>query len=436
MAAGVGRDVKGRYRWWIGTLLLLSTVVNYIDRQTLSVLGPRLKVEFHWTNESFALVIISFRIAYTVMQAVTGRLLDRVGTRRGLSLAVLWYSAAAMLTSLATGLRSFCALRFLLGAGEAANWPGATKAVAEWFPRRERGWAVALFDSGSSFGAAIAVVLVPLLYTRLGGCRPAFLVTGTLGLLWLLLWRRSYHPPEAHPRLGSDELRMILDDRAAERAASAPGAAARPSPGWGTLLALPQTWGVIAARGLSDPVWFMITDWFAIYLASKGFKLEDTATGFWVPFLAADLGNFFGGGWSSFLIRRGWSVGRARKALIVGGAFGVLMLIPAAYLSTFVPLVACFAVATFSYAALSTMALALPADLFESGAVASVAGMAGAAAGAGTIVSTFLIGIVADRFSFKPILVTASLVPLLAAGLVLLLVRNDARSGQGVVKVI
>ena len=117
--------MKGRYRWWIGTLLLLSTVVNYIDRQTLSVLGPRLKVEFHWTNESFALVIISFRIAYTVMQAVTGRLLDRVGTRRGLSLAVLWYSAAAMLTSLATGLRSFCALRFLLGAGEAATAPVA-----------------------------------------------------------------------------------------------------------------------------------------------------------------------------------------------------------------------------------------------------------------------------------------------------------------------
>src|SRR5437899_5002414 len=305
----LGTGVRGRYRWWIGALLLLSTVVNYIDRQTLSVLGPRLKIEFQWTNESFALVIIAFRVAYAVMQAVTGRVLDRIGTRNGLSLAVLWYSAAAMLTSLATGLRSFCAFRFLLGAGEPANWPGATNAVAEWFPRRERGWAVALFDSGSSFGAAIAVVLVPFLYTRLGGWRPAFLVSGTLGLLWLLLWRRSYHPPETHPRLGADELRMILDDRAAERSTGAPGATAPPAPGWGALLALPQTWGVIAARGLSDPVWFMITDWFAIYLASKGFAIEETAAGFWVPFLAADLGNFFGGGLSSFLIRRGWSVG-------------------------------------------------------------------------------------------------------------------------------
>jgi ACS family hexuronate transporter-like MFS transporter len=433
--------VRGRYRWWIGALLLFSTVINYLDRQSFSVLGPHLKAEFHWTNERFALVIIAFRLAYTVGQPLMGRFLDRVGTRTGLTLGVLWYSLAAMLTSLATGLRSFCAFRFLLGAGEAANWPGATKAVAEWFPRRERGWAVALFDSGSSFGAAIAVALIPFLYARLGGWRPAFLITGTLGLLWLVLWRWSYHPPETHPRLSEEEREMLRADRAAEQAHdSAISDAATPlslgGEGWITLLALPQTWGVIAARGLSDPVWFMITDWFAIFLASKGFAIEDTATGFWVPFLAADLGNFFGGGLSSALIRRGWGVGRARKAIVVGGALGVLMLIPAAYLSRFVPLVACFAAATFSYAALSTMALALPADLFENRAVASVAGMAGAAAGAGTIVATFLIGAVADRFSFKPILITASLVPLFAAVLVVMLVRNDARSGRGLLKVI
>jgi len=431
----VGR-VKGRYRWWIGALLLFSTVINYLDRQTFSVLGPHLKEEFGWSNQVFALVIISFRLAYTVGQPLMGRFLDRIGTRPGLSLGVLWYSLAAMLTSLASGFRSFCAFRFLLGAGEAANWPGATKAVAEWFPRRERGWAVALFDSGSSFGAAIAVGLIPFLYAKFGGWRPAFIVTGTLGLLWLVLWRRSYYPPETHPRLSPEERQMLLADRAAEQAHDAVPRETGPAPGWGTLLALPQTWGVIAARGLSDPVWFMITDWFAIYLASKGFAIEETAAGFWVPFLAADLGNFFGGGLSSFLIRRGWSVGLARKVLVVGGALGVLMLIPAAYLSSFVPLVACFAVATFSYATLSTMALALPADLFENRAVASVAGMAGAAAGAGTIVATFLIGVVADRFSFKPILITASLVPLFAAVLVLLLVRNDARSGRGLLKVV
>jgi ACS family hexuronate transporter-like MFS transporter len=423
------------FRWWIGGLLFASTVINYLDRQTLSVLGPTLKVEFSWSNQDFALVIISFRIAYAVMQTVAGRVLDRIGTRNGLTVSVLWYSAVAVLTSLAGGLRSFCAFRFLLGAGEAANWPGATKAVSEWFPRRERGWAVALFDSGSSVGAAIAPALVLFLVARFGGWRPAFVITGLLGFLWVVVWRMTYHPPETHPRLSEEERRMILADREAEHAEAVDQAPAHAA-SWRELLGLRQTWGVIAARGLTDPVWFMIADWFAIYLVAKGFKLEETAAGFWVPFLAADLGNFFGGGLSSHLIRRGWPVGRARKAVVVGGAGGVLALIPAAFLSDFVPLVACFAIATFSYAAMSTMALSFPADLFQSRAVASVAGMAGTGAGLGTIGSTYLIGLIADRFSFTPILVTASLVPLGAAVLVLVLVRNTARSGQGILKVV
>jgi len=153
-----------RLRWYIGGLLFLSTVINYVDRQTLSVLAPYLKSEYTWTNTDFALIVIAFRVAYSIGQTVAGRWLDRVGTRQGLSVAVLWYSCAAMLTSLAVGLKSFAACRFLLGAGEAANWPGATKAVSEWFPRRESGWAVALFDSGSSVGAAIAPLLVLWLF--------------------------------------------------------------------------------------------------------------------------------------------------------------------------------------------------------------------------------------------------------------------------------
>ena len=425
----------GRYRWWIGGLLFASTVINYLDRQTLSVLGPHLKDEFRWTNQDFALIVIAFRVAYAVMQTVSGRLVDRLGTRNGLSVAVLFYSVAAMLTSFASGLRSFCFFRFLLGAGEAANWPAATKAVSEWFPRRERGWAVALFDSGSSVGAAVAPVLVVLLLGRLGDWRPAFLIVGSLGFLWLLAWRMSYHPPESHPRVSAAEREAILADRAAEQSQESREADARP-PTWRALLSQPQTWGVIAARGLTDPVWFMIADWFAIYLVAKGFKLEETAAGFWVPFLASDLGNFFGGGVSSALIRRGWAVGRARKALVVGGAFGVLALIPAAFLSSFPALVGCFAIATFSYAAMSTMALSFPADLFHGRAVATVSGLSGTAAGLGTIGSTFLIGIVADRFSFTPILVVASLVPLAAAILVVLLVRNTAASGRGLLKVI
>ncbi len=429
---------SGRYRWWIGGLLFLSTVINYLDRQTLSVLAPQLKTEFRWSNQDFALVVISFRVAYAVMQTVSGRLLDRLGTRTGLSLAVAFYSVAAMLTSLASGLWSFCGFRFLLGAGEAANWPAATKAVAEWFPRRERGFAVALFDSGSSIGAAVAPALVLLLVGHFGGWRWVFVLVGALGLGWLALWRHSYHPPEEHPRVSEAERAMIRADKQEERASEAVLAAgdAAPPASFAALLALPQTWGAIASRALTDPVWFMIADWFAVYLAARGFDLAQTAAGFWVPFLASDLGNFAGGWASSALIRRGVPVGRARKLVIVAGGIGVLALAPAAFATRFPLLLACFAVATFSYAAMSTMAISLPADLYHSRAVGSVAGMAGTGAGLGTIASTFLIGVIADRFSFTPILLVSSVVPLVAAAVVLSLVRNTAASGRGLVKVI
>src|SRR5215813_8109594 len=187
--ASVRRSVSN-LRWWIGGLLFASTVINYLDRQTLSVLAPYLKNDYHWNNEQFALIVIAFRIAYSIGQTVSGRLIDRTGTRKGLTITVIWYSIASILTSLAVGLRSFAFFRFLLGAGESANWPAATKAVSEWFPKRERGWAVALFDSGSSIGGAIAPFLVLWVYHTFGSWRPAFIVTGTLGFLWLLLFRK------------------------------------------------------------------------------------------------------------------------------------------------------------------------------------------------------------------------------------------------------
>jgi ACS family hexuronate transporter-like MFS transporter len=423
-----------RYRWWIGTLLLFSTIINYIDRQTVSVLAPILKAEHNWTNQDFAYIVIAFRIAYAIMQAVSGRIIDRLGTRRGLSLAVAWYSTIAMLTSTARGLGSFCTFRFLLGAGEAANWPAATKAVAEWFPRRERGWAVALFDSGSSVGAAIAPWLVLTLHQWFGSWRPAFVLTGSLGFLWLLLWRYSYHPPDQHPRITAEERQMLAEERARE-AADAPSDSTTPTP-MARLLRLPQTWGCVAARGLTDPVWFMITDWFAVFLVTRGFKLEETLVGFWVPFIAADLGNFTGGGLSSALIARGWPVGRARKLLLALGSAGVLALAPAAMLSSFPALIACFAIATFCYAVASTMALSLPADLYRPRDVGAISGLSGTGAGVGTVLSTFVIGVVADRFSFGPILVVASTVPLLAAALVLLLVRRPTPEQADVVNAI
>jgi len=421
----VGRRPIKHLRWWIGGLLFASTVINYIDRQTLSVLGPYLKIEYHWNNEQFAVIIIAFRVAYSIGQTASGRFIDRVGTRRGLTITVIWYSIAAMLTSLAIGLRSFAAFRFLLGAGESANWPAATKAVSEWFPKRERGWAVALFDSGSSIGGAIAPLLVIGLYKYFGGWRPTFIITGTLGFLWLVAWRWLYFPPEEHPRISEGERRMILEDRQEQDAAEA-RTGSRLS--WKNLVKLPQTWGIIAARTMTDPIWFFITDWFAIYLVTKGINPEQALLAFWIPFVAADLGNFFGGGLSSWLIRRGWPVLRARKAVVIFGGLGMTLLIPTVFTSNLFALAGLFAVSTFAYAAFSTIALVLPSDLYRSDSVATVSGMSGTGAGLGTIISTYLIGYVSDRYSFEPILIAASLVPLAGMVLVLLLIRDTRTS--------
>ena len=407
-------------RWWIGGLLFASTVINYLDRQTLSVLAPYLKQQYQWNNQNFATIVIAFRVAYSIGQTLAGRLIDRIGTRKGLTITVIWYSIAAMLTSLAGGLRSFAFFRFLLGAGESANWPAATKAVAEWFPKKERGWAVALFESGSSIGGAIAPLLVIGLYKYFGGWRPAFIIIGTLGFLWLGVWRMLYHPPDSHPRISDAERELILRDRV-ELARAHP--ATEHKTRWRDLIKLPQTWAIIAARTMTDPVWFFITDWFAIYLVTKGINPERGLLAFWIPFVAADLGNFFGGGLSSWLIRRGWPVIKARKAVVVFGGLGMTLLIPTIFTSSLLALAGLFAVSTFAYASFSTMALVLPSDLYRSDSVATVSGMSGTGAGLGTIVSTYLIGYVSDHYSFEPILITASFIPFVGMILVLILIR-------------
>jgi ACS family hexuronate transporter-like MFS transporter len=421
-------------RWWIGGLLFASTVINYLDRQTLSNLAPFLKKDYGWTNTDYANLVIVFRIAYSFGQTLCGRLIDRIGTRRGLTLSVTWYSIVSMLTSLATGWHSFAGFRFLLGAGESANWPGATKAVSEWFPKRERGLATALFDSGSSIGGAIAPFIIVPIYLH-WGWRPAFIIPGVLGFIWLIFWRRLYHTPEKHPRLGDEEREMILKDKR-ESEPETDG----PRPRWQDLLKLPQTWGTIASKALTDPVWFFVTDWFPIYLVAKGIELKSGLVAVWIPFIAADLGNFFGGWVSGYLIKRGWSLGAARKSMVVFGGFGVTLLIPTIFTSNLFIIAALFGVATFAYAAFSTIANVLPSDLYTSESVASVSGMSGTAAGIGTIIAFKLIGYFSDAHAsqagsaFDAIVVVAGLVPLVGMIVVLALVRNTRATSEGLVR--
>ncbi len=427
-------------RWWIGGLLFASTVINYIDRQTLSLLAPYLKLEYHWTNSDYANIAIAFRVAYSIGQTGFGKLMDRIGTRRGLTFTVIWYSTISMLTSLAAGFYTFATFRFLLGAGESANWPAATKAVSEWFPKRERALATALFDSGSSIGGAVAPFIVLWIYLR-WGWRPAFMVPGTLGFLWLIAWRWLYFAPEEHPRISQPELAMIVADK---RASDAPQAG-KARPRWGDLLKLPQTWGTIIARAFTDPVFFFITEWFPIYLFAKGIELKSGSILAWIliigiPFIAADVGSFFAGWFSGYLIKRGWSLGAARKVPIIYGGIGMTLLIPTIFTTDRAALTLLFALVTFTYAGFTIMANVLPSDLFGGESVASVSGLSGTGAGIGTIVAFKLIGYVSDArratgtHSFDPIVIAAGLLPLIGMILVLLLVRNTEATNQGLVR--
>jgi ACS family hexuronate transporter-like MFS transporter len=248
------------------------------------------------------------------------------------------------------------------------------------------------------------------------------------------VWRRLYYLPQEHPRISEAERQMILSDTQEGEAAG------RSTLRWRQLLKLPQTWGAILAKSLTDPVWFFVTDWFPIYLVAKGIPLKSGLLAVWIPFIAADLGNFFGGGVSGYLVRRGWSLGAARKALVVFGGIGVMLLIPTILTVNLYLITLLFALATFSYASFSTIANVLPTDLFPSASVASVSGLSGTGAGVGTIIAFEFIGHLSDArqasgtHSFDPIVVAAGLIPFVGMILVLLLVRNTRATDRGLVR--
>jgi len=408
-------------RWVIGLLLFLVTVINYIDRQTLSTLSPILKVEYGWSNTDYGFILNAFRISYTVMQTVCGRLLDWVGTRRGIALSVVFYSVIGALTATARGMAGFTVFRFLLGAGEATNNPGGAKAVSEWFPAKERAWAVALYNSGCAVGGAIAPFIVMGIYRWTGSWRPAFLVTASLGFLWLIAWLLLYRSPETHPRIGPKELALIREGRSSSHA---DGLVRAP---WYRLLAYRQTWGILLGRFLLDPYWFFMVEWFPLVLKSKGFSLDQSVLGFWAPFLGAGLGNFFAGGLSSYLVQRGWPVGKSRRVVLA--IFGPSMLVVAfaAHATNYYLLLGLFAYGSFAYACCGAMFLTLPTDVFHTRSVGTIMGYAGTSAGIGTIITTVLIGRISDRFSFEPVLIAASIIPCIATVFFVTMVRASKK---------
>jgi ACS family hexuronate transporter-like MFS transporter len=348
-----------------------------------------------------------------------------VGTRLGLALAVVFWSLINILTGFATSVFGFASFRFLLGIGEGFNWPGASKTVAEWFPSEERSLAVAIFDSGSSVGGAVAALTIPLVALAFGW-RSAFVFSGVLGFVWLLMWLRVYHPLDRHPRVTAEEVAFI---RAGQDAPSI--SAERGVQRWLKLARDRNVWGIVLGRALTDPIWWFYVFWLPQYLSdARGFSLQRIAFFAWMPFIAADLGNFTGGWISGYCIRRGVSVLRARTWVCAVSCLPILAGIPAASVHSVYFALGLICFALWGYASWSTMGLTLPSDLFPQDVVATVTGLSGLAAGLVGAVFTFAVGILVDRFSYGPAFLVAGLLPLFATGCLLFLVRAPNKSSR------
>jgi ACS family hexuronate transporter-like MFS transporter len=408
----------GKVRWWIVWTLFFSTVTNYISRQTFSVLAPLITAQFHLTHTDLAKILGAFQISYAVTWLLGGIFLDLVGTRVGLAFAVVFWSVVNMMTGFATSVFGFTIFRFLLGIGEGFNWPGASKTVAEWFPSQERSLAVAIFDSGSSVGGAVAALIIPLIAIRFGW-RSAFMFSGILGFAWLLLWLRVYYSLDRHPRVGAEEVSYIRNGQIVSSISGSTGVQR-----WLLLVRDRNVWGIILGRSLTDPIWWFYVFWLPQYLSdARGFSLQRIALFAWMPFVAADIGNFTGGFISGYCIRRGLSVVRARTSVCAISCLPILAGIPTANVHNVYTALGLICFALWGYASWSTMGLTLPSDLFPQDVVATVTGLSGLAAGLAGALFTFAVGILVDRFSYKPAFLAAGLLPLLATACIFLLIR-------------
>src|SRR6266550_1060522 len=361
----------GRFRWTICGLLFLAATINYVDRQVIGILKPTLQAEFGWTEIDYGDIVFAFQLAYAIGFLFAGRIMDRLGTKKGFSLALIIWSFAAIATAEATrfgpaaalalgaiglayssSVAGFLFVRFLLGLGESGNFPAAIKTVAEWFPRRERAFATGLFNAGTNIGAVITPMVVPII-TASFGWYWAFVITGLLGLLWLVLWWTLYDRPERHPRVGAAELSYIRSDPP-ESSVRVP---------WASLIGYRQTWAFAAAKFLTDPIWWLYLFWMPDFFSrTYGLSLLELGPPLIVIYLLADVGSV-GGGWlSSTLIRRGWSVNSARKTAMLACAIAVVPIIVASRVHSMWGAVALISLAAAAHQGWSANVFTLTSD--------------------------------------------------------------------------
>jgi ACS family hexuronate transporter-like MFS transporter len=406
--------VRIGYRWTVCALLFAVTTVNYMDRQVLSILAPTLQRELHWSESQYGDVVSWFSFVYAFGFLAAGRWLDRVGVRKGFAVAVVAWSLAAIGHAFARTTAGFSAARALLGLGESANFPGAIKTVALWFPKRERALAAGIFNAGTNTGAILTPLIVPWLALTFGW-RWAFVFTGSLGFLWLLFWLALYRGPERHPRVSAAELAHIQSDPPDPAMTGVP---------WLRLLGFRQTWAFVIGKLLADPVWWFYLYWLPKFLDSRyGIKLAGLALPLIVVYLVADVGSV-GGGWlSSALIKRGWSVNRARKTAMLAMAVLIVPTALAPLAGNMWAAVLIVGVAAAAHQAWSANVYTLASDMFPRAAVGSVVGIGAFAGAMGGVLFQRVTGRVleANGNDYTPIFVVCGLAYVSAWGIIHLL---------------
>jgi MFS transporter, ACS family, aldohexuronate transporter len=408
------RSRIGRYRWVICALLFFATTINYIDRQVLGILAPDLQKEIGWSELDYSRIVIAFQVSYAVMMLVWGGILDRIGTKLGLGIAVAWWSLAAMGTALARSAMGFGFARFLLGVGEAANFPASIKTVAEWFPKSERAFATGIFNAGTNIGAIVAPIVVPLIAAR-WGWRPAFVLTGAIGFVWLIVWVAIYDPVDRHPRLEADERDYIRDGAGEPSVAKTPLSA---------VLGTRQLWAFALGKMLTDPVWWFYLFWLPKFLASEhGIRGTALIPYLTTVYLISDVGSIAGGYLSSAFIKAGWSVNRARKTAMGIVAAIVPTVIIASQTKSAWTAVLLIGLATACHQAWSANIFTLASDMFPRRAVGTVVGFGGFAGGVGGILIAEFAGRVLNRDPsyYLPMFVVGGTIYLVALAVVHLL---------------
>lgn len=412
--------MKGKLRWWIIGVVTLGTILNYLARSTLSVAAPTLKAELGMDTEQYSWVVLAFQASYTVMQTVSGAVLDALGTRLGFLLFAVGWALSNMAHAFATGTMSLAFFRALLGATEAAAIPAGTKAVAEWFPPRERPLAISSFQMGTSVGNMIAPPLVAFCIIA-WGWQSAFIVTGALSLVWAVLWWFVYRTPTEHPRISAEELAHIEQGRSADTIKDKP--ATRKA-----VLKARGFWAIAIPRFLAEPAWQTFNFFIPLYLVAVWkFDLKSIALWAWLPFLAADFGSLAAGLLPAALMRRGVSQMDSRKITMTLGA--LCMIGPACIALAGSPslAIALFCVGGFAHQMLNGALITLCSDLFDSRTVGTASGMAGTVAWIGGMLFTLLIGKSADSFGYNPLFVALAGLDLLGVVVLWALLRRTGK---------